>query len=125
MSTCGPNLVTRGRWIGWRSTPRKSANSLKGEPTKPSKPGFVGFVGAPLARFVNISTPIGLRKSRAVWPHDASAHGIQFDLDSATKGTRLMSCGATSGRGRSGWHGITGERMNQIINSDGAWAARA
>jgi hypothetical protein len=39
-------------------------------------------------------------ESRAVRPRDTSAHGIRFDLDSATKSTRLMSCGANSGRGR-------------------------
>jgi hypothetical protein len=49
----------------------------------------------------------------------------RLDLDSATRTTRLMSCGGSSGRGCPGWHAVPGERMKQTINSDGAGLARA
>ncbi len=92
-----PTSLFRIRWIVWRPTLRMSANSAESEPTKPSKPGFVGV---PSARFLNIRLQSDYKRSSGVWPRYASAHGIQFDLDSATKSTRLMSCGANSGQGR-------------------------
>jgi hypothetical protein len=55
---------------------------------------------------------------------ETPGRSTELDLDSAANSTRLMSCGASSGRGRLDTR-CQGERMKQVIISNGAGPARA
>lgn len=54
MSTTGPTMAKRSRWLDWKPKERILTDSPESKPTKPSKPGSVGFEGAISSEFPEI-----------------------------------------------------------------------